>query len=55
MWESIGVRDVIVLEDGRVGAYLVGHNPEAENGNFLDYTIFVEQDGRYAIDDVVFL
>ena len=25
------------------------------DATFMDYTIFVEQDGRYVIDDVIFL
>jgi len=54
-WESIAVRDVRVLVDGRVGAFLVGHNPEGDGVDFVDYTVFVERDGRYLIDDVVFL
>jgi hypothetical protein len=44
-----------VLADGRVGAFLEVRNPEAGDATFMDYTIFVEQDGRYVIDDVIFL
>ncbi len=53
--ESVAVRDVQVLADGRVGAFLVVRNPEAGDALVMDYTIFVEQDGRYLIDDVIFL
>ncbi len=54
-WESIALQDAQILEDGRVGAYLIGHNPEGDGADFVDYTIFVERDGRYLIDDVIFL
>ena len=53
--ESISVRDVRVLPDGRVGAFLAGRNPEGDPADFTDFTIFVEAEGRYLIDDVVFL
>ena len=53
--ESVGVQEVQVLADGRVGAFLEVRNPEAGDATFMDYTIFVEQDGRYVIDDVIFL
>ncbi|MDP9364522.1 MAG: hypothetical protein M3Q10_09925 [Chloroflexota bacterium] len=42
------VRDVVVLDDGRVGAVVVYSEPgEGEQG---DYLIFAEEDGRYLID-----
>ena len=53
--ESVGVQEVQVLADGRVGAFLEVRNPEAGDATFMDYTIFVEQDGRYVIDYVIFL
>ena len=53
-WQSIGVQDVTLLPDGRVGALLVGHNPVGAGVGFVDYYIFIEQDGRYLIDEVVF-
>ncbi len=52
---SVAVQDVRVRPDGRVGAYLVRHSPMGDGGNAVDYYIFVEQDGRYLIDDVVLL
>ncbi len=54
-WESIGVTDVVVLPDGRIGACLHGTNPEGDGLDLIDYTIFVKQDGRHLIDDVIFL
>lgn len=53
--EAISVRDVRLLPDGRVGALLVGRNPAATPPDFTDFTVFVERDGRYLIDDVVLL
>lgn len=54
-WEAISVRDVRLLPDGRVGALLVGRNPATDPPDFADFTVFVERDGRYLIDDVVLL
>ncbi|HEX2282747.1 MAG TPA: hypothetical protein VHG52_13400 [Thermomicrobiales bacterium] len=53
--ESVSVRDVQVLPDGRVGAFLVVRNPAAADSEAVDFTVFVEAEGRYLIDDVVFL
>lgn len=53
--EAISVRDVRLLPDGRVGALLVGRNPAGDPPDFADFTVFVERDGRYLIDDVVLL
>ena len=51
--QAVAVRAVRVLPDGRVRALVVGRNPAADPPEFADFTIFVEQDGRYLIDDVV--
>lgn len=53
--EAVAVRDVRVLSDGRIGAFLVVRNPQAGAEEFADFTVFVEAEGRYLIDDVVFL
>lgn len=44
----VEIRDVIVLDDGRVAATVVGDGSEEEPSPAL--FIFVEQDGRYLID-----
>lgn len=43
----VDVRDVVVLDDGRVGAVVVYASPEGET---TDYIIFAEENGRYLID-----
>jgi len=53
--EAISVREVRLLPDGRVGALLVGRNPAGDPPDFADFTVFVERDGRFLIDDVVLL
>ena len=52
--QLLGVSEVIVLEDGRVGAVIqvsdpTGNYPEGEE----DFVTFVEEDGRYKVDSVV--
>lgn len=50
----LGVRDVTVYDDGRVGAlidYTVAGNPEGINGQETDLFIFVNQDGVWLLDD----
>jgi hypothetical protein len=51
--EAVAVRDVRLLPDGRVGALLVGRDPAGDPPDFADFTVFVEREGRYLIDDVV--
>lgn len=51
--ESVSVRDIRVLTDGRIGAYLIVQNPAAAAA--ADYTFFVLEGDRFLIDDVVFL
>jgi hypothetical protein len=52
-WMSVGVQDVRVRSDGRIGAFLVSRNPMGGDTTSTDYYIFVERDGRYLIDAVV--
>jgi ketosteroid isomerase-like protein len=44
----VEIRDVVVLDDGRVAATVVGDGPDGESSPAL--FIFVEQDGVYLID-----
>ena len=46
----VTVRDVVVLDDGRVGAVVVTFTSEVERD---DYLFFVEQGGRYLVDHFV--
>ncbi|CAA9570119.1 MAG: hypothetical protein AVDCRST_MAG59-3405 [uncultured Thermomicrobiales bacterium] len=46
----VTVRDVVVLDDGRVGAVVVTFTSEVERD---DYLFLVEQDGRYLVDHFV--
>jgi hypothetical protein len=48
----LGLREVRVLPDGRVGA-LVDQDVKVEEGLEVDYVYFVEEDGRWLIDDAV--
>lgn len=43
----VGVRDVVVLDDGRVGAVVAY---DTSQGIVIDYVLFVVEDGRYLID-----
>lgn len=52
---SVAVRDVEVLADGRVGAWVVSHSPLGDGSDVTSYLIFIEQDGRYLVDDMVTL
>lgn len=52
--DAVSVRDIRVLPDGRIGAFVIVRNPAAEGGS-ADFTIFVEEDDRYLIDEVVSL
>ena len=53
--DSFAVRDVQVLDDGRVGAYIVSSNPLGGGTLSTTFEIFVEQDGRYLVDEIIFL
>lgn len=50
---SVAVRDVQVLDDGRIGALVVSRSPYADGADVPTYYIFVEQEGRYLVDDIV--
>jgi hypothetical protein len=52
--ESVSVRDIRVLTDGRIGAYLIVQNSAAA-AEAADYTIFFLEGDRFLTDDVVFL
>lgn len=45
----VDVRDVTVLEDGRIGAVVVGDEPGV--GDVTLYFIFVEENGHYLLDE----
>jgi hypothetical protein len=45
----VDVRDVTVLNDGRIGAVVVGDEPGV--GELTLYLIFVAEDGRYLLDE----
>ncbi len=45
----VDVRDVTVLDDGRIGAVVVGDEPGV--GDVTLYFIFVEENGRYLLDE----
>jgi hypothetical protein len=45
----VDVRDVMVLDDGRIGAVVVGDEPGV--GELTLYFIFVEKGGRYLLDE----
>ena len=49
--QIVAITDAMVLDDGRVGAFVVDSSPE---GTFTVYAIFEEQaDGRYLVDEVI--
>lgn len=54
-WMSVGVRDIQVLDDGRIGAYIIGHSPFGDGNLSESYVIFVEHGGRYLVDEMIFL
>ncbi len=45
----VDVRDVMIVDDGRIGAIVVGDEPGV--GELTLYVIFVEEDGRYLLDE----
>jgi hypothetical protein len=50
----IAVTDVVVMEDGRVGAIVVSNDPTVEpEGMETALVIFVEEDGRWLVDEVI--
>jgi hypothetical protein len=50
----IAVRDVTVQSDGRVGAFVEYDRPfEPPRGSDLDYLFFIEEGGRFRIDQIV--
>ncbi len=50
----LAVRDVRVLPDGRVGALVDTNDPTSPpEGADVDFVVFVEQDGRYLIDEEI--
>jgi hypothetical protein len=46
----VGVQDVILLSDGRVGATVVTRNAD---GTFKDYLMFANVDGDWLIDEAI--
>lgn len=50
---SILIQDVQVLVDGRIGANVITHSPLGDGADSPSYYIFVEQDGRYLVDEVI--
>ncbi len=50
----LAVRDARVLPDGRVGALVDTNDPTAPpEGADVDFVVFVEQEGRYLIDEEI--
>jgi hypothetical protein len=50
----VAVRDVRVLPDGRVGALVDTNDPTSPpEGTDVDFVVFVEQEGRYLIDEEI--
>ncbi len=49
----VAVRDVIVLEDGRVGALVDTIFPDEEPGVQTDFISFVQEDGTWKFDEIV--
>lgn len=49
-WRGTRVRDVRLLSDGRVSAVVQGGYPR---GRWPGFTVFVLQDGRWRVDDVL--
>jgi hypothetical protein len=50
---SIAIREVAVLPDGRVSVLVTERNPLAGNAESSTIYIFVDQDGRWLVDDIV--
>ncbi len=51
---SYEVQDIVVLDDGRIGAVIVTFSPYG--GSYSsEWIAFVEQDGRYLVDEIVAL
>lgn len=50
---SITVRDVKMLDDGRIGFFIVSRDPLGDGSEVAVYYILVEQDGRYLVDDQI--
>lgn len=46
----LGVRDVVVLDDGRVGGLVDTANPD-DDGDVTTYTVFVKEGDAYLIDE----
>lgn len=52
--ELIGITDVVVMEDGRVGAIVLSNDPTAtEDGDEPVLVILVEENGRWLIDEII--
>ncbi len=49
--EIVAITDVMLLEDGRVGAFVVDRSPEG--GLTTVYAIFVQGDERWLVDEVI--
>lgn len=50
----IAVTDVVVMDDGRVGAIVTSNDPTVEpEGMETALVIFVEEDGRWLVDEVI--
>jgi len=54
-WMSIGVRDIQVLDDGRIGAYITNRSPFGDGNPTESYVIFVQQGDHYLVDEMIFL
>ncbi len=50
---SMAIRDVMVLPDGRVSVLVIDRNPLGGNTESPTTYIFVEQDGRWLVDDLI--
>jgi hypothetical protein len=54
MWATlVAVRDVILLDDGRVGALVDTIFPDEEPGVQTDFIYFANEDGTWKFDDIV--
>ena len=49
----LAVREARVLEDGRVGALVETIFPDEAPGAQVDFIIFVEEDGRWLLDEII--
>lgn len=50
---SYDVRDIVVLDDGRIGALVTTFSPYGGGSYSTAWMAFIEQDGRYLVDDIV--